>query len=122
SEKDGNPRPEQRVRGMRLVATDDTLTVTGPDGRRLFVARYDLNVTMMPPAINMVLIEGPRKDQKAQGIIAMDDHHTMKLCYSMGSQGRPAEFRTQPGGVVDLLIEMRRGQRGAEEQADGQRE
>jgi uncharacterized protein (TIGR03067 family) len=122
AEKDGNAVPEQHTRGMRMVATDDTLTVFAPNGRPRFVARYSLNVTLKPPAINMVLIDGPNKDQKAQGIVDMEDHDTLKLCYSMGTQGRPQEFRTQTGGAVDLLIEMRRVKTPAEKQADAQRE
>jgi uncharacterized protein (TIGR03067 family) len=107
-EKDGQKIPDERLRGVRAVITADTITVVGAGNRPRFVVGYKLNTAVIPNEIDMKIVDGPNKDQVAQGVVTMDSAELMRLCYSPGSQGRPREFRTFAGGSADFLFIFQR--------------
>jgi uncharacterized protein (TIGR03067 family) len=107
-ERSGQKIPDERVQGLRVNITPDTITLMGRDNKPMFVVGYKLNTALTPNEINMTIVDGPHKGQAAQGIVQMDGFEEMKLCYSPGSQGRPRQFRTQPGGSNDFLFILQR--------------
>jgi uncharacterized protein (TIGR03067 family) len=107
-ERGGQKIPDERIRGLRVNITPDTITLMGRDNKPMFVVGYKLNTALTPNEINMTIVDGPHKGQAAQGIVMMDGIEEMKLCYSPGSQGRPRQFRTQPGGSNDFLFILQR--------------
>jgi len=108
-EREGQKYTAERVEGLRVSITADTITLLGRDNKPVFVARYALNTAKTPPEINMEMLAGPTKGQLAHGIVRFDDPNLAQICYTPGTQGRPEEFRTMPGGSIEQLFILQRG-------------
>jgi uncharacterized protein (TIGR03067 family) len=111
-ERDGQRIPEERIQGLRVTITADTITVMGRDQKPLFVAAYTLNTAKTRTEIDMKIVEGPTKGQVAQGIVDQESADRMRLCYSPGAQGRPRDFSTRPGGTNGFLFLLGRASGG----------
>jgi uncharacterized protein (TIGR03067 family) len=107
-ERNGQRLPDERVAGLRVTITADTITVFDRGNKPFFVVRYKLNTAVTPNEINMEMTDGPYRGAVAQGVVTMDSAEQMRLIYSTGSQGRPREFRTVPGGTTATLFILKR--------------
>ncbi len=107
-ERNGQRLPDDRVAGLRVAITADTITVFDRANKPFFVIRYKLNTAVTPNEINMEMQDGPYRGAVAQGVVTMDSAEQMRLVYSTGSQGRPREFRTLPGGTTATLFILKR--------------
>jgi uncharacterized protein (TIGR03067 family) len=91
-----------------VTVTADTITIFDRTNKPFYVVRYKLDTARTPNEINMEIADGPNRGQVARGIVTMDSAEMMRLIYSTGSQGRPAEFRTTPGGTTATLFILKR--------------
>jgi uncharacterized protein (TIGR03067 family) len=107
-ERNGQRLPDERVAGLRVTITADTITVFDRTNKPFYVVRYKLDTARTPNEINMEIADGPNRGQVAKGIVTMDSAEMMRLNYSTGNQGRPAEFRTAPGGTTATLFILKR--------------
>jgi len=107
-ERNGQRLPDERVAGLRVTITADTITIFDRTNKPEFVVNYKLDTARTPNEINMEVVDGPNRGQVARGIVTMDSAEMMRLVYSTGSQGRPAEFRTTPGGTTATLFILKR--------------
>ncbi len=90
-DKAGETVPKDHLVG-KVVFTKDGITVpAGPDAKFTMVYKLDLKAT--PTAIDIEIKDGPVKDGKAHGIIALDGD-TLKLCYVDASEKRPTKFES----------------------------
>jgi uncharacterized protein (TIGR03067 family) len=118
AEVDGELLPENRTKAMRVVFTDTTASVVIGDAKPMFVAKYALNTVQRPNTLDFTLMEGPNRGQVAQGIVEMEDFDTLRLVYTVGTQGRPRSFRTEPGGSVERLFTLKRQKSEVEKGAE----
>jgi uncharacterized protein (TIGR03067 family) len=107
-ERNGQRLPDDRVAGLRVTITSETITIFDRANRPSFVVSYTLDTARSPNQIDMKIIDGPRRNMVARGIVTMDSAEEMRLIYSTGNQGRPAEFRTTPGGTTATLFILKR--------------
>ena len=107
-ERRGERLPDERIRGLRVTIDADTITVFDRANKPFFVVLYTLDTARSPNEINMKMVEGPHAGEVAKGIVQMVSAEEMRLCYSTGNQGRPAEFRTYPGGTTATLFILKR--------------
>lgn len=88
--------------GAKVTFTKDTVTVpAGPDAK--FLMAYKVNGKASPVAIDLEIKDGPVKEGKAVGIIALEGD-TLKLCYSPEGK-RPAKFEsTKDNGAFYFVL------------------
>jgi uncharacterized protein (TIGR03067 family) len=108
AERNGQRLPDEQVAGLRVTITADTITVFTRDNKPHFVVKYKLDTARTPNEINMEMADGPNRGQLAQGIVTMDSAEQVRLIYSTGSQGRPRDFITRPGGTTATLFVLKR--------------
>lgn len=108
AERNGQRLPDERVSGQRVTITADRITIFDRTNKPIYVVSYRLDTARTPNEINMEVVDGPNRGQVARGIVTMDSAQMMRLIYSTGSQGRPREFRTLPGGTTATLFILKR--------------
>jgi uncharacterized protein (TIGR03067 family) len=82
----------ERLRGTVKI-TKDTLTLPAAPGAPSFVIAYTLDTSTAPVSIDLDIRDGPVKEGKAEGIIALDGDE-LKLCYTPAGGKRPARFES----------------------------
>ena len=107
-ERNGQRLPDERIGGLKVTIGADMITVNDRDNRPALVVSYKLNTAKTPNEIDMKIVQGPHPNEVAHGIVTLDSAEQMRFCYSTGNQGRPAEFRTVPGGTVATLFILKR--------------
>lgn len=89
-------RAGETVDKDRLKATitfaKDTITIPTDQGEKFLIA-YTVDAKAAPATIDMEIKDGPVKEGKANGIIALDGDE-LKLCYVMAGEKRPAKFES----------------------------
>ena len=88
----------------KVTIDKDSITIKGSDGM-VYVMSYKIDDKASPAAIDMVGKDGPVKDMKAAGIIALEGD-TLKLCYGLGEE-RPKAFASKKEGGT-LLFTMKK--------------
>src|SRR5262245_43405825 len=74
----------------KVTFTKDTVTVpAGPDAK--FLMAYKLDAKASPATIDLEIKDGPVKEGKAQGIIAIEGDE-LKFCYVPAEGKRPTKF------------------------------
>jgi len=98
---DGKPLPKSTVMALRLKLTADRFR-TERESEVLFDSTYTLNSSAEPRQINMTGTEGDLAGKEAQGIYLLEGN-TLKICYTMPGQRRPATFESLPGSKAYLI-------------------
>jgi len=102
-EHNGDKLKDADVEMIRLTFKEDKLSARSPDGQVKEVATYKLDPGKKPPALDLVLKEGPDKDKTALGIYQLDGD-MLKLCIAKPGKDRPAEFATKPDSDTALMV------------------
>lgn len=89
-EKDGEKVPDDHIKGSLVVFTENTITGHDKDRKEFFGAKYTLDTSKTPWRISMVST-APKKDEKAEGIVAWDGDD-LKLCYALPGGKTPTCF------------------------------
>ncbi len=93
---------EAKAMEGKVTIDKDAITIKSADGM-VYVMGYKIDDKTTPAGIDMVGKEGPAKDVKAIGIIALDGD-TLKLCYGLGD-ARPKDFKsTKEGGTLSFAM------------------
>jgi uncharacterized protein (TIGR03067 family) len=98
---DGKALPKSTVMVLRLKLTADRFR-TERESEVLFDSTYTLNSSAEPRQINMTGTEGDLAGKEAQGIYLLEGN-TLKICYTMPGQKRPATFESLPGSKAYLI-------------------
>jgi uncharacterized protein (TIGR03067 family) len=68
-----------------------------------FTMAYKIDATKTPATIDMEIKDGPIKEGKAHGIIALDGDE-LKLCYVMADEKRPTKFESTKDNKAFLFV------------------
>lgn len=98
----GEKVAQERLQG-KVKITKDTLTLPAPPGAPQFVIGYKLDVKATPVTIDMEIKDGPVKEGKAKGIIALDGDE-IKLCYHPTGGDRPIKFESTKENGAFLFV------------------
>jgi uncharacterized protein (TIGR03067 family) len=101
-EIDGTAMPKEYLKDAKRVAKDGETTVTIA-GRTFMKAKFTVDPTKKPKAIDYVFTEGPNKDMKSLGIYEIDGD-TVKFCFAKPGKDRPADFTTKEGSERTLSV------------------
>src|SRR4051812_21691517 len=99
---DGFPLPAEMAKTGKRVAKDGETTIT-MGGRVYFKARYTLEPTRTPKAIDYAMTEGPTKGKTHLGIYALEGD-TLKFCFAAPGKDRPADFTADAGSGRTLSV------------------
>ncbi len=101
-EADGFPMPREAVIGGKRVAKDGETAITF-QGQVYFKAKYSIDPTKKPKAIDYMMTEGPTKGKTQLGIYELDGE-TVKFCFAAPGKDRPAEFTAKRGSQRTLSV------------------
>ncbi len=88
----GGEKVAKESLAAKVTFTKDTVTVpAGPDQK--FLMAYKLDTKASPVTIDMEIKDGPVKEGKAVGIIALEGD-TLRLCYDSEGATRPKKFES----------------------------
>jgi uncharacterized protein (TIGR03067 family) len=95
---DGQVMPPGLVKtGKRVAKGGETTIQVG--GRVLFKARFRIDPTKKPRAIDYTMTEGPTKGKTQLGIYELDGD-TVKFCFAAPGKERPTDFTAEEGSLV----------------------
>ena len=101
-EFDGRPStPEDVKKGKRTCQGNET-TLTS-DGQLIFKAKFTLDPTKKPRAIDYQSLEGAWNGMSLLGIYEVEGD-TLKFCMNKDQTGRPAEFSSKAGSNTVVLV------------------
>ena len=99
---DGEEIPKDKSPIAKLVFDKTKLTMTGDQKPKEF--SYKLNASKKPKQMDLTPLSGPFKDKTTLAIYELSGD-TLKLCvYNKESKERPAEFKSEKGSSLGLLI------------------
>ena len=90
-EKDGKVIPAERIKGSVVTFTEKKVYGTDKDRKEVFAASYTLDTSRKPWVIHMTS-GGPKKTEKADGIIEVDGD-TLRVCYALPGGKTPTSFK-----------------------------
>jgi uncharacterized protein (TIGR03067 family) len=96
----GGPFPDQIWKGMKLVIADGTYTVTLGPAVDKGTLKFD--PAKSPKALDIVGTDGPNKGRTILAIYEKTGD-SLRICYDLGGQTRPAEFKTTKGTQLFLV-------------------
>ncbi len=101
-ERNGEAIPEDFVKTGKRVSKDGETTVTFGDNV-LMRAKYTLDPSKKPKAIDYEITEGMNKGKKALGIYEIDGD-TVKFCFAGPDMERPTDFsaKADSGRVLSV--------------------
>src|SRR5262249_54455282 len=93
---------KERLAAKVTIKKDELHIPAGPDMK--FIMGYKIDASKSPSAIDMDIKDGPVKEGKAVGIIALDGD-TLKLCYDPMGVTRPTKFEsTKDNGAFSFVL------------------
>jgi uncharacterized protein (TIGR03067 family) len=101
-EANGQSMPKETVKGGKRVAKDAETVIT-MGGQIYFKAKFSIDPTKMPKAIDYVMTEGPTKGKTHLGIYEMEGD-TVKFCFAAPGRVRPTEFTAKEGTQNTLSV------------------
>ena len=101
-EIDGQPMPENFLKGSKRVAKAGETTVT-IGGRQFMQAKFTVDPAKKPKALDYNLTDGPNKGKILLGIYELDGD-TVKFCFGGPGKDRPTEFTTKEGSMRTLSV------------------
>jgi uncharacterized protein (TIGR03067 family) len=94
-EINGQAMPENYLKTGKRESKDGVTTVTF--GGMLFMkAKYTLDPSKSPKAIDYEFVDGPTKGKKQLGIYEIDGD-SVKFCFASPGKNRPTEFAAKEG-------------------------
>jgi uncharacterized protein (TIGR03067 family) len=96
----GEKVDKERMTGP-VVVTKETFTLPGSEPK--FVIGYTVDAKASPATIDMSIKDGPVKEGKALGIIAVNGDE-LTLCYDPSGQKRPAKFESTKDNGAFLFV------------------
>ena len=94
--------PEATVKTGKRVAKDGETTITF-GGQVYFKARFSIDPTKKPKAIDYAMTEGPTKGKTHLGIYELDGD-TVKFCFAAPGGERPTDFTAREGSQRTLSV------------------
>jgi uncharacterized protein (TIGR03067 family) len=101
-EANGTAMPKETVKTGKRVAKDGETTITFGD-LVFFKAKFSIDPTKKPKAIDYTMTEGPTKGKTHLGIYELDGD-TVKFCFAAPGQDRPTEFTAKEGSQNTLSV------------------
>jgi uncharacterized protein (TIGR03067 family) len=101
-EADGQSMPKEMVATGKRVAKDGETTIT-IGGQVYFKAKFSIDPTKKPKAIDYTMTEGPTKGKTHLGIYELDGD-TLKFCFAAPGKDRPTEFTAKEGSERTLSV------------------
>jgi uncharacterized protein (TIGR03067 family) len=101
-EANGQPMPEEYLKTGRRTAKDGE-TIVRIAGQILFKAKFTIDPTKKPKAIDYAMTEGPSKGKTHLGIYELDGD-TVKFCFGAPGADRPTEFAAKEGSQQVLSV------------------
>ncbi|HLJ93063.1 MAG TPA: TIGR03067 domain-containing protein, partial [Gemmataceae bacterium] len=86
----GKPYPEEILKTMKLVVTDNKYTVTV--GEAIDEGTVKLDPTKHPRAMDIAGTKGPNQGKTIPAIYELTDT-TLRICYDLSGKARPKEFK-----------------------------
>ncbi len=100
----GRKYPEAILKTMKLVLKDARYTVTVGDQTDAGTVKLDPDQT--PKAMDVTGVEGPNAGKTFPAIYELKGD-TLRICYNLGGQERPVDFKTEGGGKLFLVTYQR---------------
>jgi uncharacterized protein (TIGR03067 family) len=101
-EANGVPMPKETVNGGKRVAKNGETTITF-GGQVYFKAKFRIDPTRKPKAIDYTMTEGPTKGKTHLGIYELDGD-TVTFCFAAPGKDRPTEFTAKAGSQRTLSV------------------
>jgi uncharacterized protein (TIGR03067 family) len=101
-EANGVSLPKETVASGKRMARDGETTITF-GGQVYFKARFTIDPTKKPKAIDYAMTEGPTKGQTHLGIYELDGD-TVKFCFAAPGKERPTDFTAREGSQRTLSV------------------
>ena len=101
-EANGTAMPKETVKTGKRVAKDGETTITFGD-LVFFKAKFSIDPTKKPKAIDYTMTEGPTKGKTHLGIYELDGD-TVKFCFAATGQDRPTDFTAKEGSQRTLSV------------------
>jgi uncharacterized protein (TIGR03067 family) len=98
----GQAMPQELVKTGRRVAKDGETTVS-IGGQVYFKAKFSIDPTQKPKAIDYTMTEGPTKGKTHLGIYELGGD-TVKFCFAAPGQDRPKEFTAKEGSQRTMSV------------------
>jgi uncharacterized protein (TIGR03067 family) len=98
----GAALPESMLKTGKRISKDGVTTIS-LNGRLFFKAKYALDTSKKPAAIDYDMVEGPTTGQKQLGIYRLDVD-TVTFCFSSPGNPRPTEFTSKSGSGWTLSV------------------
>ncbi len=106
-EKNGQPEPEDRIRGTMVRFTATTVTVTDKEKKETYVASYELDPSQDPCRITMTSTRSPHQGAVAQGLIEHQGD-AIRLIYALPGGPPPTGFRTGPNQLSFVMKPLKK--------------
>jgi uncharacterized protein (TIGR03067 family) len=101
-EANGLSMPKETVSNGKRVAKDgETTIIIG--GQIYFKAKFSIDPTKKPKAIDYTMTEGPTKGKTHLGIYELDGD-TVKFCFAAPGKDRPTEFTAKEDSQRTLSV------------------
>jgi uncharacterized protein (TIGR03067 family) len=101
-EANGVSLPWETVQTGKRVAKDGETTIT-IGGQLYFKAKFSIDPTKTPKAIDYAMTAGPTKGKTHLGIYELDGD-TVKFCFAAPGKERPTEFTAPEGSQRTLSV------------------
>jgi uncharacterized protein (TIGR03067 family) len=101
-EANGQSMPKDSVKSGKRVAKDGETTVT-IGGQVYLKAKFSIDPTKKPRAIDYTMTEGPTKGKTHLGIYELDGD-TVKFCFAAPGKDRPTDFTAKEGSERTLSV------------------
>jgi uncharacterized protein (TIGR03067 family) len=101
-QSNGFALPEGLVKTGKRVAKDGETTIT-MGGQVYFKAKFTVDATKKPKAIDYQMTEGPTKGMTHLGIYELDGD-TVKFCFAAPGMARPTDFTAAAGSQRTLSV------------------
>ena len=101
-EANGLSMPKETVKsGKRVAKNGETIITIG--GQVYFKAKFSIDPTKKPKAVDYTMTEGPTKGKIHLGIYELDGD-TVKFCFAAPGKDRPTEFTAKEGSQRTLSV------------------
>ncbi len=105
-EKEGVKEPEERIKGMKVAFTKDSIVVVDGEKKEIFSASYTLKTTNNPCDITMTSRVDSSAGEIARGLIQQDGD-TVRLVYALPNGEIPTDFKTKEKQLMFVMKKSR---------------